>query len=72
MVSEPCLRVRRAVSQALDEKAAPAVALVYHLLGCEHCRRFAGLAAEVTHHLRAAPLERPGAVREIETKGARS
>jgi len=68
MVATTCLGMRRAVSLALDSEASSrdVAGLVSHLLGCEPCCRFAGAAAELSHYLRAAPLESPGMSREIE------
>ena len=67
MVAMTCVGVRRAVSLALDGELPPTDVgdVAFHLLGCEPCCRFAGLAAELTQYLRAAPFEPLGASREI-------
>ena len=69
MDATACIRVRQAVSIALDGELPPSeVADVSsHLLGCESCCRFAGVAAELTQSLRAAPFVLPGGPRTITT-----
>jgi predicted anti-sigma-YlaC factor YlaD len=57
-----CLGVRRAVSLVLDGElpSTDVAGVAFHLLGCESCCRFAGVAAELTQSLRTAAFVLPG------------
>ena len=69
MDATTCVRVRQAVSLALDGELPPSdvADVASHLLGCESCCRFAVVAAELTQSLRAAAFVLPGGPRTITT-----
>jgi predicted anti-sigma-YlaC factor YlaD len=60
-----CMRAREAASVRLDGELSEldALRLDAHLRRCAACREFADHATAVTAELRAAPLQRPAALR---------